>query len=83
MQAALEKAMHHWNMVAPVIDTPKSPEDYEELLNNLKDAMELVGNNSHSPLAGLLKMMATAAEEYERDYLVEQQGNEKHPLGLR
>jgi HTH-type transcriptional regulator / antitoxin HigA len=74
MHSSLEKAIQHWNMVAPVIDTPKSPDDYEALLKNLKDALELVENKSNSPLAGLIKAIASAAQEYETDLLVDQQG---------
>ncbi len=80
MQANLERALHHWNMVAPVIDTPKSPEDYEALLTNLRTTMELVENRPNSPLSGLIKAMSRAAEEYEKVYLVEQQGGALHAL---
>ena len=75
MQEALEKAVNHWNMVAPVIDTPRTPEDYETLLHNLKDALELVENRENSSLSGLLKAIANAAQEYETEFLVEQQGS--------
>ena len=74
MQEALEKAVIHWNMVAPVVDTPKTPEDYEALLGNLRETIELVGNRPNSPLAGLIKAMSRAAKEYEGTYLLEQQG---------
>ncbi|TQV89045.1 helix-turn-helix domain-containing protein [Aliikangiella coralliicola] len=74
MQEALERAVQHWNMVAPVVDTPKTPEDYETLLSNLKSTMELVENRPNSPLAGLIKAMSRAAQEYEGSFLYEQQG---------
>ncbi|TQV87873.1 helix-turn-helix domain-containing protein [Aliikangiella coralliicola] len=73
MQEALEKAVQHWNMVAPVVDTPKTPDDYEVLLTNLRDAIELVENRGNSPLSGLIKAMATAAQEYERNFMPEHQ----------
>lgn len=75
MQQSLENAVSHWNKVAPVIDTPKNPEEYETLLGNLKDAMTLVENSSDNPLNGLIKVISSAAEEYERSKLVEQQGS--------
>lgn len=75
MQSALEKAVQHWSMVAPVIDTPKTQEDYNTLLHNLKEALELVENRENSPLAGLIKAIANAAQEYETEFLVEQQGS--------
>ena len=75
MQSALEKAVQHWNMVAPVIGTPRTHDDYEVLLHNLKDALELVENSPNSPLASLIKAIANAAQEYETELLVEQQGS--------
>lgn len=75
MQETLERAVHHWNMVAPVIDTPKSYDDYQQLLRNLKETMELVENRPNSPLAGLIKIMSRAAEEYEKRHIVAEQGN--------
>jgi len=75
MHEALQKAMQHWNMVAPVIECPKSAEDYQQLLANLQDAIELVGNKPSSPLNGLIEAMAKAAKEYENTYMLEQQGS--------
>jgi len=80
MREALEKAVHHWNMVAPVIDTPKCPEDYETLLSNLRDTIALVGNRPNSPLASLIKAMSQAAKEYEKTFLLDQQGSALHSL---
>lgn len=74
MQEALEKAVQHWGMVAPVVDTPKTPEDYETLLANLRDAMTLVENRPNSPLSGLIKAMTRAVQEYENTKVLEEQG---------
>lgn len=73
MHKALETALQHWNMVAPVINTPKSPAEYDTLIANLKDGMDLVENRKNSPLVGLIKAMATSAHEYEGELLEEQQ----------
>ncbi len=80
MQESLEKAVQHWSLVAPVVDTPATQLDYDALLVNLKDAIELVENRPNSPLAGLIKAMARAAHEYEEGLLVEQQGGSLHAL---
>ncbi len=74
MHNTLERAVQHWNMVAPVVDTPKTPDDYEALLSNLKETIKLVANRPNSPLAGLIKAMSRAAQEYEGTFLSEQQG---------
>lgn len=75
MQEALKQAVKHWNMVAPVIDTPKSIEDYDELLINIKDAMELIDNRDSSMLSGLINAMAKAARGYENSIILDQQNN--------
>ncbi|WP_196139428.1 type II toxin-antitoxin system HigA family antitoxin [Aliikangiella sp. G2MR2-5] len=74
MQENLEKAVQHWGAVANVVDTPKCNEDYQVLIQNLKDAIELVENRPESPLSGLVKAMARAAEEYENKFMSAQQG---------
>ena len=74
MQETLERAVIHWNMVAPVVDTPKCQDDYETLIGNLKETIELVQNRPNSPLAGLIKAMSRAAQEYESTHMLKQQG---------
>lgn len=69
MNHLLENAMQHWNMVAPAIDCPKNKQDYETLLTNIQDAIELVENRENSPLIGLIEAMANAAQKYEKNKL--------------
>ena len=69
MNQLLEKAMQHWNMVAPAIECPNNQQDYEVLLANIQDAIELVENRENSPLTGLIEAMASAAQKYEKDQL--------------
>jgi len=69
MNQQLENAMQHWNMVAPVIDCPKNQHDYETLLENIEEAIELVENRTNSPLNGLIEAMATAAQTYEKEQI--------------
>ena len=74
MQETLERAVHHWNKVSPLVDTPTNPQDYATLLTHLKETMELVENRPNSPLSGLIKAMSRAAQEYEATYMVEEKG---------
>ncbi len=69
MNESLENAMQHWNMVAPAIDCPKNKQDYETLLTNIQDAIELVENREKNPLIGLIEAMANAAQKYEKNKL--------------
>lgn len=74
MNAALEKAVQNWNLVSAVIDMPRSYEDYEVLLVNLRDAITLVQNRPNSPLSGLIKTMARVAKEYESTHMLDNKG---------
>ncbi len=74
MRQSLEKAVQHWGAVSTVIETPKCEEDYKALIQNIQDAISLVGNQPESPLASLIKAMGRAAEEYENIHMAKQQG---------
>ncbi len=65
METTLEKAVEHWDMVAPMITTPQTAEDYDLLLANFEQAMMLFGNRGNGPLTGLINAMSNAAKQYE------------------
>ena len=67
MNQLLQNAMQHWNMVAPAIDCPTNQQDYEILIGNIQDAIEIVENRPNSPLTGLIEVMANAALKYEKE----------------
>lgn len=69
MNPLLENAMQHWNMVAPAIETPKSKQDYMQLMENLREAILLVENRPNSPLNGLIEAMGKAANQWELEQL--------------
>ncbi len=74
MNPSLENAMQHWNMVAPAINCPKNQEDYQTLIANIKDAIELAENIPNSHITGLIESMAMAAEKYESKYVENLEG---------
>ncbi len=45
MNQSLQYAMEHWNMVAPVINRPTNQQDYQTLLSNIEDAINLVDSS--------------------------------------
>ena len=75
MLNTLERAVQHWNMVSPVVDTPSNQEEYELLLNHIEEMMTYVRNSHNVHLAGLLKTMSNAAKEYEQNSLFQVKGN--------
>jgi len=80
MQNRLQVAVQHWNMIAPVVDTPSNQQDYETLLGNIKELINLM-QNKHSPeYSGLLRAMSSAAKEYETSNLKVMKGSGLHSL---
>lgn len=75
MQNTLQRAVEHWEMVAPMVATPKTQEDYEMLLDNFEQAMTLFGKRDNSPMTGLITAMSNAAMEYEGKTANELKGN--------
>ncbi len=69
MNPLLENAMQHWNMVAPAIEIPSNKQDYLQLMENLREAIEIVENRPQSPLNGLIAAMAEAAKKWEDDHM--------------
>ena len=65
MEATLKTAVEHWEMVAPMVATPQTQDDYLTLLDNFEQAMTLFGKRDNSPLNGLITAMSNAAAEYE------------------
>jgi HTH-type transcriptional regulator/antitoxin HigA len=80
MQNTLDRAVQHWEMVAPAIDVPRTSEDYEALLANISELMNMVGNRHQRQYSGLLKAMTTAAKEYEGNCLSDLRGSGLHSL---
>jgi len=75
MQSTLERAVEHWEMVAPIISVPKSDDDYNVLLGNIEDAMELHYYRESKILSGLIEAMSKAAVKYEVETSPNIEGN--------
>ena len=75
MEATLKKAVEHWKMVAPMVATPQTQDDYQVLLANFEQAMILFGKRDNGPLNGLITAMSNAATEYEGNATIQLKGN--------
>ncbi|WP_144391936.1 helix-turn-helix domain-containing protein [Pleionea sediminis] len=75
MNEKLQTAIEHWDAVAPLIQRPDSERDYETLINQMEEAMNLTGQEVTSPLNGLIEGMAHAAQQYEEKFLVNEVGS--------
>ncbi len=75
MNEKLQNAIEHWDAVAPLIQRPDSERDYEALVTQMEEAMNLTGQEVESPLNGLIEGMANAAQQYEEKFLVNEVGS--------
>ncbi len=74
MQSTLERAVQHWEMVAPVINSPETSEDYDALISNIEEAMSLHCEGRSNILGGLIEVMSKAASRYEVEALPQLKG---------
>jgi HTH-type transcriptional regulator / antitoxin HigA len=65
MESTLERAAKTWDMLAPVIDTPKDDHDYDKLLSDIEIAIDLNRDRNSKELLQLINSMSTAALNYQ------------------
>lgn len=72
---ALQIAMEHWEQVAPVLTTPTTEADYEQMVENLDAVLDAGGADENNPLSGLAGRMGDLIAAYEgRHYPIESTG---------
>ncbi len=67
MESTLERAAKTWDMLAPVIHTPRDDHDYDKLLSDIEVAIELNRDRNSKELLQLINSMSTAALNYQAD----------------
>jgi HTH-type transcriptional regulator/antitoxin HigA len=75
MQSTLRRAAQSWEMVAPVIETPKDVSNYDMLLANIEVAIDLNRDSNSKILLELINSMSTAALKYQTDVAPKVEGN--------
>jgi HTH-type transcriptional regulator/antitoxin HigA len=61
--------MHHWEYLAPVLNVPKTEDEYNTLVDDLDSVLDAGGADEHHPLAGLAERMADLVSVYENNHL--------------
>ena len=68
MTQLLERTTNYWPLVEPALSVPRSKTDYQRTVALLDELLEIVGDNNHHPLAGLMDTLATLVEAYEDEH---------------
>lgn len=72
---AVQTAMHHWEYIAPVLNTPETEADYQQLVDDLDTVLDEGGADESHPLAILAERMGDLISVYEqRHYKINANG---------
>lgn len=61
----LEKAIQHWDYIAPIVHYPMNKKEYEMLVARLDELLDFVGNDEKHPLIGLIDVISSFISSYE------------------
>ncbi len=70
MNEQLKSVLEHWGAVAPIIQCPRSEDEYEALLRHIEDALDMASDDESNPLSSLIQVMVQAARQYEQEHIV-------------
>lgn len=73
IQQPLSQAIKHWHYIAPIAQYPQHEEQFNELVSELDELLEIVGDNEQHPLIGLVDMVGQLVASYEEAQFRDQQ----------
>lgn len=65
MHQRLSQAIKYWNHVAPVVKYPKNKKDFNELVTQLDELLDMVGDDENHRLMGLVDTISYLISSYE------------------
>jgi HTH-type transcriptional regulator / antitoxin HigA len=68
MHQQLSEAIKYWNHIAPVVKYPKNNKEFNELISQLDELLEIVGDNEKHHLMGLVDAMSNLISSYEEQH---------------
>lgn len=71
MQAELSNAIRHWEQIAPLFERPRNADELDRFICSLDELLEIVGEDEHHPLIGLVEVLTDLVEHYE-EHLIDQ-----------
>lgn len=68
MNQTLAKVIKHWGFIAPVIKRPKNHKEYDLLVKQLDQLLDIVGDNENHTLMGLIDIVSHLIAEYDAEH---------------
>jgi len=67
MNQVLEKAIEHWDYIAPLVHRPTNEKEYEVLVSYLDELLDTVGDDENHSLMGLVDAISNLVAFYEEE----------------
>ena len=68
MHQQLSEAIKYWNHIAPLVKYPKNNKEFNELVSQLDELLEIVGDNEKHRLMGLVDTLSNLIASYEEQH---------------
>ena len=65
MHQQLSEAIKYWNHIAPIVKYPKNNKEFNALISQLDELLEIVGDNEKHRLMGLVDTLSHLIASYE------------------
>lgn len=68
MKRQLTEAIKHWDYVAPIAKYPKNKKEFNELVSQLDELLQIVGDDEKHHLMGLIDILSQIIIAYEKEH---------------
>lgn len=69
MNAMTQQAVEHWQYVAPLLATPQTAAEFDQLVEALDELLDTVGDQESHPLTGLVHRLGDLVSAYEQQHM--------------
>lgn len=68
MRQQLAEAIKYWSHIAPIVKYPKNKKEFNNLVTQLDELLEIVGNDENHRLMGLVDAISNLISSYEEEH---------------
>lgn len=72
MNRQLAEVIKHWDYISPIVSEPRTKKQYELLLRQWEQLVELIGDDENHKLVGLLDVVGHFLEQYTQKQQLEE-----------
>jgi HTH-type transcriptional regulator/antitoxin HigA len=69
MHQQLSEAIKYWSHIAPVVKQPKNKKEFNDLVSQLDELLNIVGDDENHRLMGLVDAISSLISSYEEQHL--------------